>query len=259
MNHIKRMREMFPMQPKLARFGDRRSNPEIPSVYALAMSALFVAYVLAILFAINPTHVADSSNRTDVTVVHDKYVCVREMFPIHLACCWGMFLSGLLAICFRFASFCVPPKALLSSLHRWAGRFYILFMLWTIATSSLIRNEGLPLGTLTSFISVLGGVTFGYLMIKVDSSNVWSRIAHGSFMITSWVSVLGRIAFYNMHKDFQCFAQPAFKANATLIPSQDPLYHTMPWAGIEVWGWGASLAFGPFVMSVLVGGLSLCF
>jgi hypothetical protein len=174
-----------------------------------------------------------------------------------------MFLSGFLAICFRFASFCWPLDSWWSDfyrlLHRWAGRFYILSMLWTIATSSLIRNEGLPLGTLTSFISVLGGVTFGYLMIKVDSKNVWSRITHGSLMATSWFSVLGRITNYNLHKDFQCYAQPAYKANATLIPSEDLAYHKMPWADIEVWGWGASLAYGPFVGSVFIGWLSLLY
>jgi len=253
------------MRVKFVRLDAQKSESTLPAswVYAAAISVLFVLYVFFILVAIDPTRVTDSSNRTDVTVVHDKYQCVRVMFPIHLTFCWCMFISGFLAICFRFASFCWPPDAwwseLFRSLHRWAGRFYILSMLWTIATSSLIRNEGLPLGTLTSFISVLGGVTFGYLMIKVDSKNVWSRITHGSLMATSWFSVLGRITNYNLHKDFQCYAQPAYKANSTLIPSEDLGYHKMPWADIEVWGWGASLAYGPFVVSVLIGWLSLVY
>jgi hypothetical protein len=232
-------------------------------VYAAAISVLFVLYVLFTLLAIDPTRVTDSSNRTDVTVVHDKYQCVRVMFPIHMTFCWCMFLAGLLAIVFRFASFWPSLNAwwvaLFRLMHRWAGRFYIIFMLWTIATSSLIRNEGLPLGTLTSFISVLGGVTFGFLMIMVDSNNVWSRITHGSLMATSWVGVAGRITNYNLHKDFQCYAQPAYKANATLIPSEDLAYHKMPWADIEVWGWGASLAYVPFVVSVFIGWLSLVY
>jgi hypothetical protein len=94
-------------------------------------------------------------------------------------------------------------------------------------------------------------------MIKVDSKNVWSRITHGSLMVTSFTGVAGRIANYNMHKDFQCFAQPAYKATGMLIPSEDPAYHTMPWADKEIWGWGLLLAFAPFFGCMFIGCVSL--
>jgi len=126
-------------------------------------------------------------------------------------------------------------------------------MLWTVATSSLIRNEGLPLGTLVSFLWVLGGLTLGYVLIKLDHSSKWSRVVHGALMLTSYVGIAGRIGNYNLRKDFQCYAQPALKSNGTLIPSTDPLYHTMPWADQEIWGWGLPLALGPFFTMVLLG------
>jgi len=222
------------------------------NVYAYAFCGLFVAYALSLLFAIDPARIKDSDVRSDVTVVNDKFVCVQFMYTVHIAFCWLMFLSGTLAIVFRLLSFVVAHKRFFNGLHMWAGRAYILSLLWTVATSSLIRNEGLPLGTLVSFLWVLGGLTLGYVLIKVDSTSRWSRVTHGALMITSYVGIAGRIFNYNMAKDFRCYAQPAYKSNATLIPSEDPAYHKMPWADKEIWGWGLPLAFGPFFGSLWV-------
>jgi len=201
---------------------------------------------------IDRTRITDSRNRTDVTSVHDKISCARTVYPVHLACCWTTFLAGLFAIVFRLASF-EFQYAFFNSLHKWSGRLYLLGMLWTVATSSLIRNEGLPLGTLISFLWVLGGLTFGYVLIHIDHSSPYSRLTHGALMITSWIGIAGRIFNYNTHKDFQCYTHPAYKSNLTLLPALDPNYDAMPWAGREVWGWGLPLVAGPFVGCLVVG------
>ena len=73
----------------------------------------------------------------------------------------------------------------------WAGQSYLLGMLWTVATSSLIRNEGMSLGTLVSLLSVLGFLSFGYVLIKLDNSNSWAHITLGALMVTSWVGIAG--------------------------------------------------------------------
>ncbi len=59
-------------------------------------------------------------------------------------------------------------------MHVWAGRAYLLCMLWTVATSSLIRNEGLPLGTLVSSLLVLSGL---YPRLSVDQIGGGSGVA----------------------------------------------------------------------------------
>lgn len=231
--------------------------PPPPSdFYAYAFFGIFVAYSFTTLLLIDPARIHDSHNRTDLTVINDKFSCVRVMYTIHIVFCWSTFLSGTFAIVFRLLSF-VMQRSLFNALHVWAGRAYILCMLWTVATSALIRNEGLPLGTLVSFLSVLGGLTFGFVLIKIDCTSKWSRVVHGALMITSYVGIAGRIGNYNMKKDFQCYAQPAFKANHSLIPSEDPMYYKMPWADREIWGWGLPLALGPFLGTTLLLGYYL--
>lgn len=214
---------------------------------------LFVVYAAIWLALIDPTRVTDSDVETKHTVVNDKYSCVRSIFPFHLACCWFTFLAGLAAMLLRALSYAWDFETY-NELHMWAGRAYILGMLWTAATSTLIRNEGLPLGTLISFLWVLGGLTFGWVLIRVDHSSPYSRIAHGAFMFTSWFSIAGRIFNYNTAKDFQCYTFPVLKSSpALLMPQSDPHYHALPWADKEIWGWGIPLAAGPLVCGVLFG------
>lgn len=154
-------------------------------------------------------------------------------------------------------------------LHKWAGKLYILGMIWTIATSSLIRNEGLPLGTLISFLWVLGGLTFGYILINIDCYAKWSKITHGSFMITSWMGIVGRAFNYDTHKNFSCYTYPFYKPDYissninnmsimshessgvyVMVPGLDKNYEMLLWANKEVWGWGLPLAIGPFLGSL---------
>jgi len=231
-----------------------QAQPPSPhtSLYAWGAIGLFTAYALVSLSQIDQTRVTDSQNRTDVTAVRDKISCSTAAFQVHLGCCWITFLAGAFAILFRFASFYVWFE-FYNFWHMWLGRAYILGMLWTAATSTLIRNEGLPLGTLISFLWVLGGLTFGYVLINVDRSSPVSRMTHGALMVTSFVGIAGRIMYHDARKDFQCYTQPAYKSNLTLLPAHDPNYDAMPWAGKEVWGWGLPLFAGPFVGSLLVG------
>ncbi len=214
--------------------------------WALAVVVLFVAYAVGTLVSIDGRRITDSHLTERWTSVHDKISCVQAMYPVHLTFCWITFLAGLAAIAFRLTSYYVD-FAYWNQAHMWAGRSYLLGMLWTIATSSLIRNEGLPLGTLVSFLWVLGGLSFGYVLIKLDNRNRWARITHGALMVTSWIGIAGRIFNYNTHKDFKCYTYPVYKANATMLNASDPSYSNMPWADKEVWGWGLPLVVGPFL------------
>ena len=202
-------------------------------------------------FSIPGKRITDSHESYDYTSVHDKISCVKSMYTIHLTFCWLTFLSGLFAILFRIFSYVYQFK-FWNQAHKWAGRSYLLSMLWTIATSSLIRNEGLPLGTLVSFLWVLGGLTFGYILIKVDGHTRWVRISHGALMVTSWVGIAGRVFNYNTGKDFTCYTYPVFKSNLTLLPASDPNYDHMPWAYKEIWEWGLPLLIGPFLGTYLL-------
>jgi hypothetical protein len=219
---------------------------------AYICGAVFVAFVSVCLVVIPASRVTDSHLTFAYTSVMDKFSCVQAMYPIHITCCWFTFLSGLCAIVVRFLSW-YRHFAFYNAFHLWCGRAYILGMLWTVATSSLIRNEGLPLATLISFLWVLGGLTFGWVVIRLDSSH--SRALHAAFMLTSWVGIAGRIFNYNTHKDFKCYTYPVLKAlNTSMeLSASDPLYHKLPWADREIWGWGLPLVAVPFATVLALG------
>lgn len=218
-------------------------------------------YCLALVYAVSVIFVLSSSTRPgdnfedeSVTYVHDKYVCVQFMFTVHMICTWSTFLMGLFSLLSRLFEFSV-------FFHKWLGKGYVMAMVWTCATSGLIRNEGLPSGTIISFAWVLGGLTFGWLFMIVARD----KRMHGALMFTSWFGIAGRIFNYNLHKDFKCYTYPVFKPffaseysnqSFALLSSRDPRYDSLPWAHREVWGWGVPLLLGPLFGFLL---LSLCF
>ena len=237
-----------------------RAQPP-PSLRLFIVSSVFVIYAAIVVHASGFFSRHENTwNDLSVTYVKDKYSCIRSMFTVHMICTWTTFLSGLFAIISRLFVHCFFTKDTMNTVHKIAGRTYIMGLLWTSATASLIRNEGLPFGTIISFAWVLGGVTFGWLsilLVNKDQSTANLKYLHGAFMFTSWFSIAGRVFNYATNKDFTCYTYPAYKPahhkNLTgLLPDRDSYYDVYPWAHKEVWGWGLPLLYGPFLSFILL-------
>lgn len=104
----------------------------------------------------------------DVTYEWSKFSCSKTMYFIHVICSYLVMISGLACMITR----CFLK---LKWMHVGLGRSYVLFMLWNTGTSLVIHNSGLPLAVLISFIWVLGGLTFGWMVITIHQSNMWKK------------------------------------------------------------------------------------
>jgi hypothetical protein len=62
-------------------------------------------------------------------------------------------------------------------MHVYFGRLYIIFMLWCVVTSLLAHNSGLPVAVLVSFLWVIGGLTAGWVVIKLHQLQMEGRVA----------------------------------------------------------------------------------
>jgi uncharacterized membrane protein len=78
-------------------------------------------------------------------------------------------LTGLLALLGR-----VVPK--LAPYHAMFGRWFIILMLWCMASSLLIYNVGLPLPIIISFIYLLVSITIGWNAIKVHTNRIKDEV-----------------------------------------------------------------------------------
>ena len=99
-----------------------------------------------------------STDSPDYTVAYGKITCWRLMYFVHVIFAYLVVFAGLAALITRLHPVLVPA-------HVWAGRLYVVFMLWCCATSLVIHNTGLPAAVLLSFIWCLGGLTVGWFMI----------------------------------------------------------------------------------------------
>jgi hypothetical protein len=101
---------------------------------------------------------------------HDsKYSCSTPFYFIHLVFCYIGFLSGI-------GSFITRLHSKIKPTHQWFGRIYILSMLYTIASSLLIQNTGLPLAVVYSFAICIGGITVGWILILIHKSWVYELV-----------------------------------------------------------------------------------
>ena len=96
----------------------------------------------------------------DFTYHYSKYSCIREFYFIHVVFCYIVFISGLIAFITRLNS-------KIKFLHHWFGKLYILSMLYATSSSLVIHNTGLPEAVLISFIYIMIGITFGWVLITV--------------------------------------------------------------------------------------------
>lgn len=101
----------------------------------------------------------NSTLSADFTYSFDKYSCIKEMYFVHIFLAYFTSLMGVACFSTRLS---VKAKWL----HKWFGKFYIIGMLLCTASALLINNDGLPLGVLYSFIWVLLGLSFGWILIS---------------------------------------------------------------------------------------------
>jgi len=103
--------------------------------------------------------VSESFFSPEYTFHFNKYSCVRNFYFAHLTFNYLIAISGALAFISRIG----PGK--FKWTHRWFGRMYIMCMIWSMATSLLIHNTGLPAAVLWSFLWVLGGLCVAWILI----------------------------------------------------------------------------------------------
>lgn len=96
------------------------------------------------------------------TFVNGSYFCVAWMYPIHIIFAYLVALMGIFALTTRV----INP---LKFLHVWCGRFFMIFMFCTMATSLMIYNTGLPVAIMVFFLFLTIGQSFGWLAIKIHA------------------------------------------------------------------------------------------
>lgn len=105
----------------------------------------------------------------EYTYAFSKYSCVSWVYPFHIVFAYLVALTGLLALLSR-----VIPK--LVSYHSMFGRWYLICMLWCMASSLLIHNAGLPMPIIVSFLYLLVSITVGWNAIKLHMSRMAGEV-----------------------------------------------------------------------------------
>ena len=100
----------------------------------------------------------DTMTNPQYTYSLNKVSCIRDAWFVHVTFAFLVVLSGI---------GCLMTRIVYKKLHVYFGRLYIICMLWCMGTSLVIHNTGLPIAVLTSFVWVLGGLTAGWILIKL--------------------------------------------------------------------------------------------
>ncbi len=105
----------------------------------------------------------------EYTYHYDKLSCSKNIWIVHITFAFLVVLSGLGCLLARLFD-------KIRWMHPWFGRCYIIFMLWCMATSLVIHNSGLPIAVLFSFLWVLCGLTFGWIVIKLHQRHMENKV-----------------------------------------------------------------------------------
>ena len=99
------------------------------------------------------------------TYSFDKYSCLAWVYPFHIIFAYLVGIMGFLALISRVVNRLKPY-------HKAFGRWYLIFMLWCMASSLVIYTTGLPMPILVSFLYLLFGITIGWNAIHVYASKI---------------------------------------------------------------------------------------
>jgi uncharacterized protein YhhL (DUF1145 family) len=211
----------------------------------------------------------DSLHSADYTYHNDKLSCWKPIYICHVIFAYITVLSGLVAFVTR-----IWPR--FKWLHSYAGKFYIMFMVWTAATAIVIHNFGSPIAVLLNFALVILGLSFGWIVIWIHQSRrqqqptkkngLWRVLSwkglHGILMFVSWMNISGRIFATPNLANFECRTYAIFKPylsdnnsddRVKLVPEHNPKeYNATPWANNEL-GWTLMLSLGVGTVSLLFG------
>ena len=123
----------------------------------------------------------ESLTSLDYTYAFSKYSCSAWVYPLHIIFAYLVVLSGFLAIISRVITVLTPY-------HYTFGRWYLIFMLWCMASSLLIHNTGLPLPIIVSFLYMLFSITIGWNAIKLHANKISEEVSHAvNIRITSLI------------------------------------------------------------------------
>ena len=99
------------------------------------------------------------------TYSFDKYSCIAWVYPFHIMFAYLVGISGFLALISRVIDRLRPY-------HLTFGRWYLIFMLWCMASSLVIYTTGLPMPILVSFLYLLFSITIGWNAIHVHAQRI---------------------------------------------------------------------------------------
>jgi len=86
-----------------------------------------------------------------------------QVYPLHILCAYIVTISGIGAILSR-----IYRKY--HAYHVWFGRVFLISVLWTAASSTLIYNTGLPRPIIVFLLVMFIALTIGYAAIKIEHS-----------------------------------------------------------------------------------------
>jgi hypothetical protein len=112
----------------------------------------------------------DTMTNTRYTYHLDKVSCVRDVWFAHVTFAYLIVLSAIGCLVTR----CLGKYRWM---HVYFGRLYIIFMLWCMGTSLLVHNSGLPIAVLISFIWAIGGLSLGWIIIKLHQLQMEKKVA----------------------------------------------------------------------------------
>jgi len=97
----------------------------------------------------------------DLTAAYDGVSCIKEVYPLHIILAYIVTISGIGAILSRI-------KRKYHIYHMWFGRVFLIALMWTAASSTLIYNTGLPKPIIVFLLIMFIALTIGYAAIKIE-------------------------------------------------------------------------------------------
>jgi hypothetical protein len=244
----------------------------------------------------------DSKLNLDFTYHFDKYSCIRQMYFIHLFFSYVVSISGFCAILSRLINryrhthvwfgrtyilsmlWCsatamlihntgLPLAVLISFLWVLIGLTFgwitIIFHQDKINRKTIENSNKHLQRLLNGDVYDLEHLIYSEKMAIARNKTSLERFfslkaLHGILMVSSWMSIVGRLFFSNQSGDFTCHTYPVYKQvefpqyggqfykNLTFVPIHDPNFDKLPWSFSPVL-WSVMVIGSSVVMSAVVG------